>query len=522
MDEMVKNEVRRSLAGMTGRAKKTRVLEWAAELGCSEGTIYRWCRTGGVSSRKRRSDRGAKRSGVSDKAKRRMYSLCIRWGFSAREVIEHALAHGWIDQPIDPSTFNAWRRRDNIPPNALTKPGKIPGAIARNRLKNQPHRRFEAERSNHIHQIDLTELKPYFVQDGENVVGLEVDLGPNRPTNGYPRLQLITIIDDHSRCLYAEVHRTKDTDAWMDFCIAAWEKRDDGLYGVPDILYGDRDSAPIGGRFKAFANDMGVEYIAHRPGNSAAKGKVESGAVKYLKNRLSRLLMVYYDQGRSVSIEEANEHLQKIVQEKNGREHSITGEEPLLRFERGLKSVRLLPEREKLLIYYYTPHTRRVLADLTIRLDGIQYQLPRSEPFLSLVGDRIDVRSSTHPARSQHLIVVIDGDCHIIDAIQAEPDRAGNIRSLPTSRAEQHIATAYETDLSEFDPVRMYDVKEPDADTTHVPLPAPVREPHITKIEAKARLLREGRADLIKSVDGIFDGREKIPESEYRTLAGVG
>ena len=519
MDEAVKNEVRNSLRPLSGRAKKTRASLWADELGCSIDTIYRYSRNG-VSGRKRRSDRDVRRSAVSGEAKKAMYSMSVRWGFSAREVIGWALAEGIIEEPVHESTYNAWRRADGIPARALTKPGKIPGAIARNRLKKQPHRSFEAERSNQIHQIDLTELKSYFVQEGENVIGFEVDLGPNRPTNGYPRLQLTTIIDDHSRCLYAEVGRTKDTDAWMDFCISAWTKRDDGLYGVPSILYGDREGAAIGTRFKAFAADMGVEYIPHRPGNSAAKGKVESGAIKYLKNRLSRLLVVYYDQGRPVSIEEVNERLSAIVYEKNGREHSVTGEEPLSRFQRGLKNVRLLPEREKLLIYYYTSHTRRVLSDLTVRLDGVQYQLPRREPFLSLAGGRIDIRSSTHPARSQHLICVVDGDCHIIDAVQAAPDVAENIRSLPKSRAEQHIEAAYETDLSGLDPARIYD-RTPKPNTTSIPLPESVQEqePEITKIEAKARLLREGRADLIGSVDGVFDGREKIPESEYHALA---
>ena len=49
-------------------------------------------------------------------------------------------------------TYNAWRRQAGISDRQLTK--------YRNRLKDQPHRRFEAERSNQIHQIDLTELKP--------------------------------------------------------------------------------------------------------------------------------------------------------------------------------------------------------------------------------------------------------------------------------------------------------------------------------------------------------------------------
>lgn len=519
MDEGTKNMIRAAVRPLSGKKRREAVERWAAELSCSTDTIYRWCRTGSISARKRRRDAGVRRAPVADSAKQKMFSLSIVDGYSAQEVIDYALSHEWISEPISVSQYNAWRRQDGVPARALTPPGKLPGALYRSRLKEQPHRRFEAASSNEIHQIDLTELKRYFIAETGNTIAFEPDKGPNREDNGLPRLQLATIIDDHSRCLYADLFHAKDTDTWMDFVVAAWEKKQGGLYGVPSILYGDKDGSPRATRFTEFLGDMGCEYIPHLPGNSAAKGKVESGAIRYLKRRMSNSLMSYYRRGEAVSLGEARDLLRKIVDEKNARTHSVTGEAPLERFSRGLKSVRLLPDRDDLAVYYYTTVERRVYADLTIRLNGVQYQLPPEEPHLSLVGQRVTVRYSDHPERSHLLIVVVDGDPHPVPAKVAIPDEAGNIRSLPTAKAVEHIKAAYETDIGAFDPVKMYEPQPETAPIAPIPMPAP--EPEMTKIEVKSRLLREGYRPLIGQVDDVFLGRDTITLKEYRELTGT-
>ena len=516
-------QVRQSLSGLSDTARARKIAEWSDKLGVCKSTIYRWDTHNNTSPQAQPNRRK-----ISPETYKKMTSLTVRYGWTSREVVDAAEAHGWIDPgQIHHSTYARYLNQDRISRRALTDPGKFKGE-ARNRMKKLPHRRWEAPHPNALHQVDATELKQYFIPPEDADIGFEEDKGPNREGNSYPRIHLFVLVDDFSRVCYAELFRSKEAEVWVRFLWRAWSSKADSPFrGRPDTLYSDNDGATRARIFKNFMADMDVQFQTHTPGNPAAKGKVESGGIKYLKNAITRQLRFYLDQGHKMTLDEANNLLSRIVAGKNARAHTETNEIPAVRWQGNLLGlVRGMPEDEQVLsMYMYLPAEVLLRNDLTIQIDSVRYQLPRREPFLSHHGTKITVRIDQKKERRTHLIVQIGNEWHTIEAVQALPDEGSTFKTLPKTRGEHLIEQAYEADLSDVDPGRIHTP----TDTKHISMPVPV-EPFehtappvpvkvLTRLDAKLRLRKLGIAFSVQGIEQMFGDQDTITEEEYEQHA---
>lgn len=525
-----KNEVRQSVAGLQGVERTARVHEWAMVLNVAPSTVYRWLETG-RSTRLPRTDRGTRK--IDQEIVQKMAALTVRYDFTGEEVIEQAELNGWIEAgSLSPATYNRYLTGMGVARKNLLTPGK-PGerSLLKNRLKRVPHRRWQAAASNDLHQIDVTELPRYYVSpDGS--IGFEsaLTLGRNKRGNAQPRLQLFGLVDDFSRVAYANFYYGKNTLNWIDFCMRSWDtKEDSGRFpfcGRPRDLYSDNDSAPKSGMFTQFIKDLDVKFSAHLVGNPKAKGKIER-RLGDLAQRVTRLLRVCIDRGVQVTLAEANELLMDQIYKVNFREHSVTGEKPMLRWLAGMAgAARMLPSPELRERYFYDSTRAVVNSDLTIRFGGQAWQLPRKEPFVTLAssGARIDVywhRGQTELAR---ILVVVDSREYAIEERAAVADPAGDIRSLPKGRTEELLQQIYEDELADFT------LQKANRDRyAHLMMPAAQEAFDDERVSGPKRLLSPIQLKLRLAADGVpFEGdvvdrlyaeRGEVLESEYEEIA---
>ena len=84
-----------------------------------------------------------------------------------------------------------------------------------------PARRFEAARPNALHQYDTTVAAAWF-ENANGSIGYELETQryKNKPGNKRPRLHMFSMIDDHSRVLWARVYRSENSHNMLDFSSA--------------------------------------------------------------------------------------------------------------------------------------------------------------------------------------------------------------------------------------------------------------------------------------------------------------
>lgn len=524
-----RDEVRRSVAGLSRHELTQKVYEWALTLKLHPSTVYRWVGAAGLLRRSRRADKGARRAGVSAEAYDRMLAMTVRYDMAAEDVIEHAEAYEWIAPgAVSVAAYNRWLAQDRLSRRNLTPPGRMDGKLIKTRLKIVPHRRFEAAHSNELHQMDLTELPRYFVQ-ADGSIGFEspLTLGANKKGNSRPRLQLFVLVDDHSRGSYARLYYGKNALNWTDFCMKAWDAKPDAatfpFCGRPSTLFSDNDSAPKSGMFKQFLTDMDVEFLAHEVGNSMAKGKVER-LIQTLKRKMISILRVYIDQGREVTLALGNEILHDLLYKINYRKHASTGEQPMLRWQSGLAGpARMMPSPEVRERYFYDSTQCLLRGDLTVQFGGSLWQLPRKEPFISVVGEKVQVYFHRGQAQLERLIVMVDDREYPVEARTVVPDVAGEFKSLPRGRTEQMLHSAFDQDLSEVQAggiyrgkyaQHMFPAQQEAFDEMKISGPKRV----LPKLDLKMRLRDDGVMYRPEDIDALYEQGE-VFETDYETIA---
>lgn len=103
--------------------------------------------------------------------------------------------------------------------------------------------------------------------------------------------------------------------------------------------------------------------------------------------------------------------------------------------------------------YLYDRVQAVVRGDLTVRCYRKAWQLPRTEPFLSVVGDKVTVCFCRGPEDPSRLVVWIDGREYTVTAVAPVPDDAGDFKALPKSRREALLERIYDQDLGDFQAV---------------------------------------------------------------------
>lgn len=529
--EHIRAEVCYALSLVSGTEYTEKVREYAQYYDVSVSTIYRWSQS--PARRSSRSDRGSRRTPISTEVLSKMFALSVQFKHPAHVVIARAEDDGLIAPgAISVSTYNAYLRRAGIPLRSLKKPRRMTGVPSRAQQKSPIGRRFQAVAANRVHQIDVTELPRHFIR-GDNTIGFDPTAKVDQLyRDTQPRAHLFVMVDDYSRVTYAYIYRSKDAECWLDFMMRAWSEKPNHAHfpfrGLPDVLYGDSDSATKSLGFRRLISELGVEFRAHRVENPASKGKVERGGIAFLKAYMERALREEIARGNTLSTEGANEMLSDILYLRNGRPHTETGQPPIQRWVAGLTDpIRMPPSGAGDWIHYISV-TRLLRSDLTVKMHGETIQLPRREPFLTLAAQKVRIEIQHHSSNWMHhpFLIEIEGETHTVDPEIARPDTAGDWKSLPKSRAERVLEEAYEAELPA--PARdmwkgryaklMFPAHESPAPPPPAEIPPVAERQTLTKIAVKTRLVRGGFGIDHEKIEEVFGDRKKISETDYESI----
>jgi hypothetical protein len=499
--------------------------EHARLLGCHPTTIYRAIKPVLPRKRKRRADKGASRT-LDEEIFLDLASLVTRFDYDAELAID---------------TVNANRVRDGRPaielhPETLRRQLREAGVSRRLNARDlRVHRRWEAERPNELWQIDSTVSAHYYI-DTDDTIGYEapVQLNKTKAGNGLPRVWLIGIVDDHSRVQWGRFYTANSALAWRDLIIRAGRKGAFGdelewpAYGIPEAIYSDQDSAMKSGVMTRTLDLLGIERKLAKPStphetNAQAKGKTERG--------LGLILQGFEKTARGqrfASLERMNEALRHHLIWKNNRIHSETGVVPFERFLQATELV-MLPPREILRRVLYKEVERTIRSDVSIKLEGKTYQLPRRAPFVDHIDRKVQVLY--FEADLSKITVVLDGEEHEIEAVEAQPDTAGDYHQAETPASVRLKRELLKRDLSHIDTHavheyrtqrdrRIYAVGRPEIEhpiTEQAFAPVLVRRGKAVDRAQRAGVIATPPTDSERAaLTALFGDRKEIPEDELK------
>jgi len=236
------------------------------------------------------------------------------------------------------------------------------GLTTRQLLAGPAHKKFEAERSNHIWQSDML-------------------FGPYVQRSGGGRMQafLYAVLDDASRLVpHAEFYSHQGLDAFLDCLRQAVAAR-----GVPIRLYVDNAKVFRSAQLARIAASIGILVTHTPPYQPQGRGKIE----RFFRS-LREQLLANLDPRRTLSLQELNQRLWAwIEQVYHCSQHGGLGTTPLLRWQRDIEHIRQLPPSTDLRRLFFYRLNRLVRRDSTFRLRGQFYETPSA-----LEGETIEVR----------------------------------------------------------------------------------------------------------------------------------
>lgn len=380
-------EIRKCMFGLNNGSAKIMAEQLAQKLKVDVSRIYHYSKDIRP-KRKAREDKGDIRC-VNDDELSKLMIFTIQHDYSAKHLSMVAEENGIS---IHPATYNRILRDQRLSRKELKK-----------NLK--PWQPWEAKYPNLLHQIDSTVAQQFYLDD-DGSIGYEAPWQryKNKPGNRKPRLHLIASIDDNSRVLFARFTLGNHTSAWMDTLYRFWEFKNNPAfptYGICKLLYSDNDSVIKSRRFKRAMDRLGVTIVSHEVGNSRAKGKVE---------RSFRMLQEFEKVTKIKkfkSLEEANEALFDFLIGLNNRVHSTTKEVPFARWLRiDTEKLRNTPSEEIFDLLHQESTMRLVHGDLTVKMFGKDFYLPRRLPFINFVAKKIEV--CWYPRQEERIFVIIE------------------------------------------------------------------------------------------------------------------
>jgi putative transposase len=236
------------------------------------------------------------------------------------------------------------------------------GLTTRQLLAGPAHKKFEAERSNHIWQSDML-------------------FGPYVQRSGGGRMQafLYAVLDDASRLVpHAEFYSHQGLDAFLDCLRQAVAAR-----GVPIRLYVDNAKVFRSAQLARIAASIAILVTHTPPYQPQGRGKIE----RFFRS-LREQLLANLDPRRTLSLQELNQRLWTwIEQVYHCSEHGGLGTTPLLRWQRDIERIRQLPPSTELRRLFFYRLNRLARRDSTFLLRGHFYEAPSH-----LAGKTIEVR----------------------------------------------------------------------------------------------------------------------------------
>lgn len=366
----VVSEVAVKVASAEWRGRRQIVQAEAERLGCSVNTLYAALREVRGRTRKQRSDRGRLRKLSADHVQ-----AVAEIKAKARDTL-----HG-----RNLATDDAIR--------AAVESGIVPeGSVTRSAFDRHAHRmrlfgghdrvycRFQARRSNQLHQVDSSQSKYLRVigkENGEWIIGVRVPEYSRKRSEEPLGLWCTEVIDDHSRVL----RRTYDVAAGESFSMvvegikSAWSADPRcALRGMPESLLADHGPFRRSQEGRNFCESLGVDLIERMPDSPWVSGKVERQWRVFIQRFESPFLL---KPDMRMPLVELNRMLHSFDAECNGKAHPFFLDRSRLQvYADGLdmETVRYLPE--ELGDAIYREDFRTVKPDSTMRLRNQWYIVP--------------------------------------------------------------------------------------------------------------------------------------------------
>lgn len=439
-----RQEIRSAMAGLSGARAKAEAQLWATRLDCHISRIYEI--TEDVRPpRKQRTDSGKRRADIDHPMVRFALECVVANRLDPDLAIETVLAQPEFAGQEFPISLGSFRR-------LLRERG-----LDRKQRRSPRHafRSWEAKAPLERFQFDISGLKQRWWYDISNRRILrvnELQVSGNHPNENRNRVQVWSfhLVDDYSRFRYVRFVAVDKPNSGhvIDFLLECFRN-----LGIPLALYTDNDPIIVCKRMRraasildrAFAESGGFKLEQHTPGRPQATGKVEAG------HRICEKFWNLIGLKRVTPDLKTLNKLAANVCDGDSRVPSrATGIAPLLRFNQGHQAIRIPPPALLDSAFKATPYRLSVAGNLTIRVEGATYQLPRAanlrhngqnvpNPFLGLAGRRgdafkIDV---VWPPAADYFVCIVDGRQYEFDRVLATPDAAGEFRAMPESIGQQ-------------------------------------------------------------------------------------
>ena len=440
LNEVEIQEARAALALLSGPRASAEAKRLADHFGCHVSRIYAATKHLRP-ARKPRTDKGKRRVDLKDHAGMSLAtSLVVGYNLDPDLALETARANGH-ETPVSLGTYRRQLREAGL-------------NRAQRRSRRVVHRNFEAKAPGEIFQFDISGVKNRMV-DVRNKRIVQVhpgDVNSNHPNRKSTRVGLwkFTVKDDYSRKMFtrfvaAEKHNSCHV---IDFLLEAFREM-----GVPLVLYTDNDATIVSRLMRraaaildrAFAESGGFKLDQHMPYNSNATGKVESSHLWVEKFEKEIAI------GEMPTVDGMNQFAAAFCERYNWSEHRRTKEKPEIRFRAGHSVLRRPPAALLNDAFKAREFEVKVNTDVTISVDAVCWQLPRSpriasslrgakeidNPFvdLAVLGKKVLV---VWPIEADWFIAVAGGNEFELAKVEAVADAAGAHKSVAESTAAKN------------------------------------------------------------------------------------
>lgn len=515
-----KRIIKQKMAGLSGKDAKAQARILANDFNVDITRIYAHSRDVRP-KRKRRTDHGTMRA-IDPKHFDTLAWYTVNDDYSADHISDVASANGLGD--VAKSTYNKHLRQQGINRRA-------------NKQDVRLYKNFRAPFQNHTHQLDGTVSQQFYIADDFSIQYDDQLREYYAKKKGLPKgrrvLHLLSLIDDHSRAIYAEFTASNHTLSWMNFLYNAWRLKDDPFsfpfHGIPKLVYTDQDPIVTSHKFQR-AMDVLLgsrkNVLTHFPGNPRAKGKVERAF------QVMQEFEKVTKRKKWQSIEEANADLMDYLYKVNNRRHGTIAEAPFECWIR-IPAERLLapPSEEIFRILHMDSIWRQIRKNLTVSINGKLWQLPWRKPFVDYAGMAEKREIYLFPDDDSRIIVVLDDKEYEVHYAPQAINSTGRHAELPKpARLQRREALQEKGDpglkvtqiykdkyarpylgkhAQKFDEMRVTGGKSTDG---------PMRSPIWFKFECQKKYYFESPPTLAQEqfVKQVFDGKTELPETELR------
>lgn len=437
------------------------IAQGAAFLGVSRQTLYTRLRgVGYTSGRKLRADKGDSRVSLDEvktvaailQASRRQTGKAL---LPVADAIDIAAANGKLSTRVTPQTMLRIMRRAGCHPQQLQQAS--------------PHVQMRSLHPNHVWQLDASICVLYYLRNGRVGVMDERQFNARKPAALAKvlneRVLRYALTDHYSGHVTARYYQTPGEDQYtlFQFLMHAMQPQAGRVsHGVPWMMVWDAGSANQSHAIGNLLTQLAVRHWAHIPGNSRAKGQVES-----IHNVIERKFEGRLTFTRVDSVEQLNRHLDNWLTALNGAaKHSRHGHTRSAMWQTiRTEQLRICPPPETCSVLMTSrPETRKVIGNLTFTYKP--RGIPRctySVAHIPNVRVQEDVTIVVNPYRAPNVFVIApddDGQTRYWECKPIEEDAAGfalagsgvfgeSFASKPDTSADTARKDAYEAAYGE-------------------------------------------------------------------------